>query len=615
MLRPHSVAVPGRASRSASLILGLALIVAWLVLVQGAHAETPTAPVYDQKGRLIETPFVPPAPEPILSSDRATELALANPKIADWIARYPKDGLSDEASFSADDNAWTVKVWSTEPDAGQIVLAKVDDSTGRVTEAWTGPQVAWTMARGAKGSFGRKINDGRIWWPLAAVFFLGLANLRRPLSMRNLDLLVLLSFSASWWFFNEGEIFTSVPLAYPPLVYLLLRMAWVGLRGVRESRAPDRPVWPVWALAALTIFIAGFRIGLNVEASNVIDVGYAGVIGAQRIVDQGEMPYGNMPVHEGEECGPADSNGNVRDRIQTNGRCESANDRGDTYGPINYIAYIPGYLAYGWSGKWDDLPAAHFSALLFDSLALIGLALVGWRFGRARLAATLSFAWVAYPFTQYVSSSNANDALGPCLLIWGFWLVSSAPARGLFVGLASWAKFASLLLVPLWASYPDGLKRPRAVVLFAGGFALATALAFWVLLLEPNPLHAARVFWDRTFDFQLDRDSPFSIWNWAEYPGYPDLALAQTGLKAALLAAAVAVGFYPRRKTPLQLAALTAFVLIGFEIVLTHWFYLYLPWFLPFVAFALLAPVQQLAEEPVEELRADAIREPAGVRV
>ena len=109
----------------------------------------------------------------MLSSDRATELALADPKIADWIARYPKDGLSDEASFSADDNAWTVKVWSTEPDAGQIVLAKVDDSTGRVTEAWTGPQVAWTMAAGAKGSFGRKINERRIWWPLAAVFFLG----------------------------------------------------------------------------------------------------------------------------------------------------------------------------------------------------------------------------------------------------------------------------------------------------------------------------------------------------------------------------------------------------------------------------------------------------------
>jgi hypothetical protein len=573
-----------------------------------------TSPVYDEQGRLIETPFVPAAPEPTLTAERAIELALANPKIDEWVSRYPQEGLTEEATFDEGSSAWTVKVSSTEPDAGQIVLARVDDSTGRVIEAWTGPQVAWTMARGAKGSFGRKINDNEIWWPLAAVFFLGLANLRRLLSLRNLDLLVLLSFSASWWFFNEGDIFTSVPLAYPPLVYLLLRMAWVGFRGRRPADASDRPVWPVWLLAALAIFIAGFRIGLNVEASNVIDVGYAGVIGAQRIIDQGEMPFGHMPVQEGEECGPPDANGAVRDRVQTNDRCESANARGDTYGPINYLAYIPGFLAYGWSGKWDDLPAAHFSSLLFDGLALIGLALVGWRFGRARLAATLPFAWVAYPFTQYVSSSNSNDALLPCLLIWGFWLISSAPARGLFIGLASWAKFAALLLVPLWVSYPDGLRRPRAVVLFVGGFALATVLAFWVLLLEPDPLHAARVFWDRTFGFQLDRDSPFSIWGWDEYPGYPDLSLPQTALKAALVAAALAVAFVPRRKTPLQLAALTAFLLIGFELVLTHWFYLYLPWFLPFVAFAMLAPAEQPASEPVEEIRAETIAEPAGLR-
>jgi hypothetical protein len=39
------------------------------------------------------------------------------------------------------------------------------------------------------------------------------------------------------------------------------------------------------------------------------------------------------------------------------------------------------------------------------------------------------------------------------------------------------------------------------------------------------------------------------------------------------------------------MAALTAAVLIGFELVLTHWFYLYLPWFFPFAALALLAPL------------------------
>ena len=39
------------------------------------------------------------------------------------------------------------------------------------------------------------------------------------------------------------------------------------------------------------------------------------------------------------------------------------------------------------------------------------------------------------------------------------------------------------------------------------------------------------------------------------------------------------------------MAALTAAVLIGFELVLTHWFYLYLPWFFPFVVLALIAPL------------------------
>ena len=64
----------------------------------------------------------------------------------------------------------------------------------------------------------------------------------------------------------------------------------------------------------------------------------------------------------------------------------------------------------------------------------------------------------------------------------------------------------------------------------------------------------------------------------------------QRALEVALLVGGAAPAFVPRRKTPLQLAALTAPLLIGFELVLTHWFYLYIPWFFPFVALALFAP-------------------------
>ncbi len=69
----------------------------------------------------------------------------------------------------------------------------------------------------------------------------------------------------------------------------------------------------------------------------------------------------------------------------------------------------------------------------------------------------------------------------------------------------------------------------------------------------------------------------------------PDLHVVQQVLQVLVVAGAVLVAFVPRRKSILQLAALTAAVLIGFELVLTHWFYLYIPWFFPFVAFAVLS--------------------------
>jgi hypothetical protein len=125
------------------------------------------------------------------------------------------------------------------------------------------------------------------------------------------------------------------------------------------------------------------------------------------------------------------------------------------------------------------------------------------------------------------------------------------------------------------------------------GFALATTIVFFVLFLEPSPWHAARVFYDRTVSYQIGRDSPFSLWDWGQYhaKGLPNLKPVQHVLQALLLAGSLALAFVPRVRSPLRLAALTAAVLVGFELVLTHWFYLYLPWFFPFVALALVAPL------------------------
>ena len=564
-------------------------VIGALAAVGGASAGTGT-------GALGATSFAADTPPRLTEAD-VVAAALEYPKVADWLDRYPP-GLETDGSYDGRTRRWTVHVWSD--DAGEVARVVIHDRTGRVTEAWTGPQVAWKMARGRPGAFGgRLLTSWPVWLGLSGVFLLGLLDIRRPLTLRTLDLLALLSFGVSLAFFNDGLVFQSATLAVPPLVYLLVRTAWIGFR--RDSGLDvSLPRWPVWLLVAATLFLLGFRIGLNVqEERRVIDVGYAGVIGADRILD-GRAPYGAMPVTDGlPPCGQPGEDGEIRERIQSNGRCESANPRGDTYGPVAYLAYVPAVLAFGWSGKWDALPAAHASAIAFDLLALLGLVLVGRRFGGDRLAAVLAFGWAAYPFTTYALVANTNDALMPALLVWGFWLSSSPLRRGVSVALAALTKFAALILVPLWLTYrrANTLRRPA---LFAAGATLATAAAFTVLLLEPSVADAARVFWERTIAFQFDRESPFSPWGWGQYQanGIPDLASLQTVVQLCAIVLAGVAAAVPREKGPRELASLSAALLLAFELSLTHWSYLYLPWVLPFVLLALYLPRQRAAREP-----------------
>ncbi|HVV57176.1 MAG TPA: hypothetical protein VHC45_02350 [Gaiellaceae bacterium] len=570
----------------------LALVAALaLALVPAARAGTTTTtnPATQAGTATTTNPLAPPSPvpgelQPQLTTERVTRIFLRDPKVASWLKRYPKNPVT-QATFSKGD--WTVNVYSG--NAGEIATGTVSDSDGTVVEAWTGAQVAWRMARGYPGAFGgTKINSYPVWLGFCAAFLVGLVDWRRPLSLRNLDLLALLAFSVPLWFFNHGHVFASASLVVPVLVWLLVRCIWVAFS---DRPARGATVWPVWVLAAATVFLAGFRIGLDVRASNVIDVGYSGVIGAERIVHEGQSPYGHFPQEDNlPKCGPPDGSGEVRDRIQTNGRCENANPLGDTYGPVAYLAYVPGYLAFGWSGMWDSLPAVKATTIGFDLLALVGLALVGRRFGGPRLAATLAFAWAAWPFTQYAASSNTNDTIGPVLLVFGFLLVTSDVGRGVFAALSGWTKFASLIVAPLWSGYPEA-RRPRTLARYWLAFAVATLAVFFVLLLEPSPLHAARVFWDRTIGFQTARSAPWSIWDWRQYhaKGLPNLHLVQQVLEVALVVGAVACAWWPRVRSPLRLAALTAALLIGFQLVLTYWIYLYLPWFFPFAALALVA--------------------------
>jgi hypothetical protein len=193
----------------------------------------------------------------------------------------------------------------------------------------------------------------------------------------------------------------------------------------------------------------------------------------------------------------------------------------------------------------------------------------------------LAYAWAAYPFTLYAQMSNANDGLVAMLVLAAIWAAGSAPARGAFVALAGLTKFAPLALAPLFAMHPRPSLRPA--LWFGAGFAVAAALAFAPIL----PHNSLRAFWDHTIAFQANRGSPFSVWGLYD-PDVSWLDSAQHVVQIAGAALAVALAFVPRRRDLVGLAAGAAAILIALQLGVTHWFYLYIPWFFPLVMLALV---------------------------
>jgi len=445
-------------------------------------------------------------------------------------------------------------------DVGQVVI---DDAGACVLENWTGTQVETELARGYRGAVSGKVNHLWIWLPLCVLFLAPFVDPRRPLRLIHLDLLALLAFSVSLAFFNHAKIEASVALVYPALAYVFLRMLIAGFRPT-ETRGRLLPFARRSWLVAGIVALIGFHTAYIATEGKVIDVGLAGVIGADRLV-KGDDVYG-----EGSSSGMP--------------------IRGDVYGPVNYLAYVPFEQALPWSGQWDEVSAARAAALGLELLTSLALFALGRRVRAGpegtTLGVALAYAWLAYPFTMYALGSSFNDGLVAFLVVCCLLVLSSPPARGGMAALAGLTKFGPLILAPLFAA-GNGDRRPRSLALFAVGF-LAVAAVVTIPLLPHGGL---RELYDRTLGYQASRGSAFSVWGQA-----PSLHWLQTASKVLALGLAALFFFVPSRRSTVQVAALAAALLIAIQVTANHWFYPYTVWFAPLVLVALFA--QRRGPEP-----------------
>ena len=524
--------------------------------------------------RANTTTIAEPAGNPVLVSDpgkhmsgykltagQVLEIAAADPRVRAELHKHPS---LTPYEYTKGPGTWQVSWFSNGKTQRELLQVYVDDATARVTQVWTGYQVAWTMARGYPGAFGRRSNALYIWLPLCVLFFAPFFPWRRRPSLLHLDLLMLLGFSISLAFFNQANVGMSVPLVYPFLVYFLARMLLLAF-GKGIPRRPLQVVVPSHWLLVGVLFLLGLRIGLNVLNSNVIDVGYAGVIGANKLL-HGHMLYGHWP---------------------------SDNAYGDTYGPVNYFAYVPFRLIFGWGGTWDSLPAAHAAAIAFDLLTVGGLYLLGRRIRSHALGVLLAYAWVAYPFTLFTLSSNSNDALVSALLVLALLVIASPAARGVTAALAGLTKFAPFALAPLLWRGTGERPRVRASLVYWAAFAATVLVAMLPVLLNSD-LH---YFWHDSISYQSSRVTPFSIWGlWG------GLGPVQHLLQGAAVGLAILVAFVPARRGLVEVAALGAAILISLQLTANYWLYPYIVWFLPLVLVALFAGHPERWPRPAGEL-------------
>jgi hypothetical protein len=535
-------------------LIALAATAAPSTAASGASSDAVTVPASVGAGvalpiyAVTRTNWTPPG----FSSTGAQAIAAAerDPEMLTLHARlHPMDVISKVWLG----RSWLIDFYYRGKLKAEVVLSK----TAHVQNVWTGPQA---VAPYARGDFAVPFGH---WWvlvPFSLLFLLPFLDLRRLLRWRLFDGLAVLSLLISYLLFDHATFAPAVWLVYPPLLYLLGRMLWLGgIRFRRDGRTKPPAATasgsvltrvPLGYLAGGLALLVIARLVLSFLDKTVVDVGYASVIGADRIA-HGQSLYFASAAH------------------------------GDTYGPIAYLAYLPFERLWPWHGAWDYLTSAHVASAAFDLITIGGLIALGRRFrdGAAglRLGLVFAWAWAACPFTLLALMMHTNDGLVAMLSVLSLVAFSSPAGRGIVLGLAAAAKFAPAALLGLYAGPEWGLKRAATCIV---SFAVVVAAAVGLYL----PPGGVSEFYRHTIGFQLNRSDVFSIW--ALHPGLDPLKIV---IEAGAILLAALVTFVPKRRSLTQVAALAAAVTVGLQLPAVHWFYYFAVWFIPFVVIAVLS--------------------------
>ena len=363
------------------------------------------------------------------------------------------------------------------------------------------------MARGYPGAFGRKLNAPYVWIPLCVAVPRALR--RRPAAAAGCC-----TWTCSCCSPSAPRTASSIAARSGSRRRSSIRCSCTCSSGCCSRRsgraAPPGPLVPHAPLMLLVVglvFLTAFRIGLNVADSNVIDVGYAGVIGADRIAD-GDHLYG--------EGFSAD--------VETRRHLRAGH-----LPPLRALragAAVERALGRpaGRARRRDRVrPAGARRACCCSGGGCA-------RAARATaLGVALAYAWAAYPYTAFVLESNSNDTLVARGLHRRAARGDAWRATGPSAAAAALARRAGR-----GGEVRDGRAGAAVRAPRRRWSSRARSSWLWRWCVVPFvPDGGVRELYDRTIGYQASRPSPFSVWGQVESLGWlQDVAKAAAGALA-----------------------------------------------------------------------------------
>ena len=162
----------------------------------------------------------------LLTKNRADTIAGTSPKVRDWMARYTRAKAKITSSTSFENGAWVRHWWANGTEVARVLVNDKDGHDHRRLHRPAGRAGRWPAARRARsaGASTSRGSSGRCCCCSSPGCSTGAGSSlcatstssRSPRSRCRSG------------YFNEGLVFWSVPLQYPPLIYLFVRLVAIG---------------------------------------------------------------------------------------------------------------------------------------------------------------------------------------------------------------------------------------------------------------------------------------------------------------------------------------------------------------------------------------------------